>query len=38
MERHTFNPDFLRIEDTPKTGSDLVLAAYTKDMEEGSSL
>ena len=38
MERHTFNPDFLRIKDTPKTGSYLVLAAYIKDMEEGSSL
>ena len=38
MERHTFNPDFLRIEDTPKTGSYLVLPAYIKDMEEGSSL
>ena len=38
MERHTFNPDFLRIKDTPKTGSYLVLPAYIKDMEEGSSL
>ena len=38
MERHTFNPDFLRIEDTPKTGSYLFLPAYIKDMEEGSSL
>jgi hypothetical protein len=38
MERPTFSPDFLRIEDTPKTGSHLVLATYIKDMEEGSFL